>query len=950
MFKTTRVSQGLMLAFGGSLALASLPALAQDSNQRVEITGSSIKRIDSEAALPVTVITRKDIESTGATSAAELLEKITANNGQGYAQSLALGDSARPGFAGASLRGLGSNTTLILLNGRRLAVYAFDGGAVDLNGIALGAIERVEVLRDGASAVYGTDAIAGVINFITRKDFRGGEVAVSTRQPNASSGGSGGNVYNASATAGFGDLGKDRFNVFGNLTYDKYEPLKASARSYSSTSFLPNAPGGAFNRTSGNTIPASILVPGVGTVNPGVPNCLAPFSFQTSATSACRFDYAATIDIVPPQEKTAGLLRGTFALSPNAELFAEYNATRTKSQFAVSPTPASGATTFNGDPVLYPAGGKYYPKAINPATGKLENGLLWYDSAGKLTRFVPLSGDLSIFWRTLEAGPRTNQAVADQSRVLLGAQGSFGSWDYNTAVLKSESKATESYINGWLSETRLLNATCATSPCGPLSATYTPHAIDPAINPFGLNDAAGLAALQKAKLLQDTRISKSTRESWDGRLSGDLLQLPAGPLSAALGAEFRREKYDDNPLPVLSSGDVIGGGGDQQPVNGSRTVKAVFGEFSIPVFKGFEALAQFRYDKYSDFGNTTNPKVGFRWQALPTLVARASYGTGFRAPTLPDLLAPVTQTNTGGSYNDPYYEARVGNCFDSAGAPSANFNPSFCQAQLTVKQGGNPNLGPEKSKQWNIGLVFQPVKDWSATVDFWKIKLRDEIAIPDADQRLGDFISQFLTNPGAAYDASTAKLTAAGKAALNGGATGAGIVRNASTGNLAYVSIQFDNIAKIDTSGVDVSLRGVLARTEYGQFNLGLETAYLMSRKQDNVETVGQYLQFGPVVRMKNNVMFDWNLGNWSSNLSYHWQSSYADVGNVRRVGSYETFDLSVVYTGIKNLSLRAGVQNLLDRDPPYSRQGDYFQVGFDPTYVDPRGRTFVLGARYTFK
>ena len=189
MFKKTSLCHALMFAFGGGLVIASLPAVAQDSGQRVEITGSSIKRIDSEAALPVTVITRQQIEQTGATSAAELLERISASNGQGYSQTLALGDSARPGFAGASLRGLGSNTTLILLNGRRLAVYALDGGAVDLNSIALGAIERVEVLRDGASAVYGTDAIAGVINFITRKDFRGGEVSISYKKPQASGGG-----------------------------------------------------------------------------------------------------------------------------------------------------------------------------------------------------------------------------------------------------------------------------------------------------------------------------------------------------------------------------------------------------------------------------------------------------------------------------------------------------------------------------------------------------------------------------------------------------------------------------------------------------------------------------------------------------------------------------------------------------------------------------------------
>lgn len=950
MFKKTTLCRGLMLAFGGSVALIGLPALAQDS-QRVEITGSSIKRIDAEAALPVTVITRKEIEQSGVTSAAELLERLSASNGQGYNQALALGDSARPGFAGASLRGLGSNTTLILLNGRRLAVYALDGGSVDLNSIALGAIERVEILRDGASAVYGTDAIAGVINFITRKDFTGGEVQVSTRQPHSKGGGQ---TESVSATFGFGDLAKDRFNVFGNLTYDKFKELKALDREFSKTAFLPNAPGGRFDRTSGNTFPASIIVPGVGTVNPGnATGCLPPFSFQTTATGACRFDYAAVIDILPPQEKKAGLLRGTFALSANHELFGEYNRTDVVTSFPISPSPVSNATTFNNDAVLYPAGGNYYPKAINPATGRLENGVLWYPAGGTtLTRFVPLSGNLSIAWRSVEAGPRTNEVEASQDRFVLGAKGSIGSWDYDTAWLRSTSKATENYVNGWLSETKLLHSTCAagSGPCGPLNPTYTAHTIDPAINPWGLQDAAGLAALDAAKILAPTRISKSTRESFDGRISGDLMKLPAGNLSMAIGAEFRKETFSDVPLAVLSSGDVVGGGGDQQAVNGSRKVSAIFGEFSIPVFTGFEALAQFRYDKYSDFGNTTNPKVGFRWQISPALVLRSSYGTGFRAPTLPDLLQPISQTNTGGSWNDPYYEAMVGDCFTAAGAPTANFNPAYCQAQLTVRQGGNPNLGPEKSKQWNVGLVFQPVKDWSATVDIWQIKMRDQIAIADPDSLLEEFIGPFLANQNIAYDATTAHLTAAAKAALNAGATGLGINRNAASGLLGYVSAQFNNISSISTKGIDLSLKGVLARTSVGQFNLSLETSHLLTRKQDGVETLGVYQSFGPVARTKHSIGFDWIQGAWNANVAYRWQSGYLDAGGLRRVGSYEIFDLGIRYTGVKNLTLSLGVLNLFDRDPPYSRQNDYFHVGYDPTYADPRGRTFNLAAKYTFK
>jgi iron complex outermembrane receptor protein len=943
MFRKNRISAAAALVAAG-VAAPFVAAQAQNPAQRIEITGSATKRIDAETALPVTIVTKEEIARSGVTTAAELLDKLAANNGAGYNQAIAIGDSARPGFSGASLRGLGSNTTLVLLNGRRLAVYALDGGAVDLNAIALGAIERVEVLRDGASALYGTDAIAGVINFITRKDFNGIEATVATRVPQAK----GGETEHASVTAGFGDLAKNRFNVFANLTYDKAGVLKASDREYAKTSYLPNAPGGVFDRTSGNTIPASVATP-AGVLNPGVPNCLPPASFQTTPVGACRFDYASVIDIVVPQEKIGALLRGSFQLTPNIELFGEANKTETKSKFPISPTPASSATTFNGDNVFYPAGGKWYPMARNPATGNMEPGILNHLDGSNA--FVPLTGNLPIFWRTLEAGPRTNASKADQERIVLGSRGSIGSFDFDAAYLKSTSKVTESYVEGYLFESKLLNSTCdpGVVDCGPTSPGYAVGTLNPDINPFGFNDAAGLAALRSALVQGPVRISKSTRESIDGRISGEIGQLAGGPIAFAVGGERRTEKLDDQPLAVLNSGDIIGGGGNQLPVVGKRTVSAVFGEVVLPVFKGLEVLAQARYDKYSDFGNTSNPKVGLRWQPTRQLLMRASAGSGFRAPTLPDLYGQITQTNTGNNYNDPYFEAKVGDCFDANGNPTAVNTPQYCNAQLTVNQGGNPNLKPEKSRQASFGIAFQPNSDVTLSIDVWRIKVKDQIVIPDPDARLEAFIDRFLANPNAAYDPTTAKLTAAGKAALVGGATGEGIFIDAATGNLDFVSAQFGNIASIETTGVDLSARAVLARTAMGEFSASLDSTYIDSQKQDGVELVGQYAQFGPVVRWKHNLSFGWKRGAWDTLLSFHHSDGYVDQGGARRVSPWEVFDLTVSWRGIKNLTLRAGVLNLLDKDPPYSRQGDYFHVGYDPTIADPRGRTWTISATYRF-
>ena len=229
----------------------------------------------------MTVITKQEIDQLGVVNAAQLVDKLVANSGQGYQLANALGDAARPGFSGASLRGLGSNSTLILLNGRRMSVYAFDGGAVNLQQIPFAAIERVEVLRDGASAIYGTDAVAGVINFITRKDYSGLQVYGGAFLPQEK----GGEQYQANILAGYGDLAKDRFNVFGVLSYTDQNSVKSADRDFSKTALRrdisvdPNISGFPyFQRLSSNAFPGNILTRQVAFRNP----------YASPFTGACR--------------------------------------------------------------------------------------------------------------------------------------------------------------------------------------------------------------------------------------------------------------------------------------------------------------------------------------------------------------------------------------------------------------------------------------------------------------------------------------------------------------------------------------------------------------------------------------------------------------------------------------------------------------------------------------
>jgi outer membrane receptor protein involved in Fe transport len=252
------------LAAAIALAIAAAPG-ARAADIKVDVTGTNIKRIDGETGQPLQVITREEIASTGATTAMELLDRIAINSPVGnYTLANAFGDSARIGFSGASLRGLGYKYTVVLLNGRRIANYAHDGTAADLNAIPLGAIERVEVLKDGASAIYGTDAIGGVINFITRSDYKGIEASV--YYGDTFDGGA--REKSVTATLGFGDLSKDRYNAFVSMQWMKQEPLFGRDRPFMSSSYIPSE---GLDSTSGRSFPGNVAVPGIGNRNPAYP-------------------------------------------------------------------------------------------------------------------------------------------------------------------------------------------------------------------------------------------------------------------------------------------------------------------------------------------------------------------------------------------------------------------------------------------------------------------------------------------------------------------------------------------------------------------------------------------------------------------------------------------------------------------------------------------------------
>ncbi len=437
MFQKSKVCTAVLIALGGAATLLTPLAQAQ-SEQRIEITGSNIKRISAEGPLPVEVITRADIERKGVASTNDLLRSLSYMSSVN--DELISNSPNTTGTATAGFRGLSGDQTVVLLNGRRLANYGFDGAFVNLNTIPLSAIQRVEVLKDGAAAIYGADAIGGVINFITRKDYKGVDVGASY----GVSGKGDAKELSASVTAGFGNLDTDRFNVLANLNYYQRDPLMnldrertktADFRRFGGSNQLSTfAPSGNFvNPTTGLQAPFTACPDPTLLVSP------SPLSPGVAGSSSCLFDFAPYRTTLYDSERIGGLVGGRFKVSDAVQLFGEV-------LFARSESFASAA----GAP------GNFTLAANHPA-----------NSFGRA---------ISVRGRPLQAGPRTTNNTADATRFLFGVEGVLGPVDYNVAVGQAKNKATNEDGGYFLADK--MNAAIANGTFNPFSVNNAQSVID----------------------------------------------------------------------------------------------------------------------------------------------------------------------------------------------------------------------------------------------------------------------------------------------------------------------------------------------------------------------------------------------------------------------------------------------------------------------------------------
>lgn len=930
MYKLNAVS----LAVAATMAAASLPTLAQEQSQleRVVVTGSAIKRLDAETAVPVTVVKMADLKAQGITSVEQVMATLSSSQMQvGTAQVVGSGTG---GASFANMRGIGENKTLVLLNGRRIANNALDSSAPDLNTIPFAAIERIEVLRDGASSLYGTDAVGGVINFILKRDMQGATVGLDYSTPFESGGGT---QRRASITGGWGSLDKDGFNMMASLTITDNEILRGKDRDWANGNqpgrgLSPNSSSSPFANIingTGTALGAGSLVTGSGDAvkytrinllslqnqcdaveagtqfQPGLwtsPTASAASKASTYAGGRylCNTDYGSQYMLAAPKKAENFVTRANFQVNPETLAFIEMTASRNRVKAELTPGQFSTSAATN---TLYPVNGQYYLNLKNYGVQDFDPTL-----------------PIAYRWRMQDFGNRVIENVDENSRLLAGIEGDIGAYSYKMGASIAGAKGYSNLIDGYAYTKPLVDA-------------LNKGLINPWVKPGETQSKAAMDLIESMKARGRLQGGETTLQQFDGSLSGELLKLPAGPLDFAVGFDVRRETYEFAPQAAggfncvsgLSTGasDVLLCPGNTAVPKVSRNIHALYGELAVPVFQGFDMQLAVRHDRYTKIGGTTNPKVGFRYQPNQSILFRGSYNTGFKAPSFQQLSPNVAPRDYTGTWSDPVR------------CPS---DPTQCAIiGLDYTDSGNPDLKPEKSKQGTFGVVVSPLQNLTVYADYWRV---------DLDQRIRKLtITDVLNN----YQLFPDR-----------------IVRNAS-GNATLVQAGWINAADSTTRGIDWGASYQFKHST-GTWTGNINGTHMLTAKertlsnQPLVDWVGKFATRTLYLRNKFNADISWGRDNWSATLSTVYKAGYMDqdmsakgtmpAGVNTRVASYTTFGLFGTYTGFRNMSITAGIRNLLDKEPPFTHHDvdDVAGAGWDPRVADPYGRTLAVSLRYEFK
>jgi iron complex outermembrane receptor protein len=946
---------GLTLAGMGSHVLAQ-QAPASPPPQRIEITGSSIKRIAGEGALPVQVISAEDIQQQGILTAEDLLSSLganSANTNNAVSSNTVFGpdqDRLTGGASFANLRGLGPTGTLVLLNGRRISTHGQSGAAVDLNAIPMAAVQRVEVLKDGASAIYGTDAIGGVINFILKNNYRGGTIGGTMTQPFQSGGG---DSAGANLTFGFGDLDRQRFNVLVSGSFSKTKILRGIDRGWA-TGFQPDRQLSPETTSSPHANVIGVANTALGTagstVGPTDPlrytnlNLLAiqgrcqetPFGTPLSAnvqlwdrfgyTTAnsryrCGTDYGRLYMLIAPRETTNVVARANFKIGDSHTAFIEAMGSRADIDGEYTPFQFStnNAITARGNTYAtthYPVGGPHY---------------LNLQTAAGANQFDP-TRPIAYRMRMWDWGYRTNLNRSTNQRIAAGIDGDIGDYSYKAGISSGKAKGETFIKQGYARVGQFIEA-------------LNTGLIDPFLMPGEEQSPAAKQAIESMQARGRVFYGETTLEQVDATVSGPLFKLPAGQVEFAVGTDIRKESYffsgstggircyntvaaainDPVTTPQNLNDAVLGCPGNASSPKLSRDIRAVFVELQVPIMRGLSAQLAVRHDDYSQIGGTTNPKIALRWQPTRNFVVRASGNTGFRAPTPQQLNLGTVELALTGTFRDP----------ELCPVPDAN-NPQCQRASLPYRQGGNPTLQPETSRQSLLGFAWQAIDNVTFGMDFWQVALEDRIRQLSPATMIANY-DLFRGN----------------------------FIRDPNTRVVQYIQAGWVNAARSETKGVDITLQGN-AQLLGGRVSGTINATRMISHKEALLDSqplqqfVGKWSNVTLFLPWRVTYSLGFKKGSWNTTATVNYSSSYEDEDRAqytvneptqRRISKRITSNLFTTWTGIKNLTVTAGIINLFDKDPSYTWHNvdNVIGAGWDPRTSDPRGRTGQVSFSYKF-
>ena len=838
--------------------------------ERIQVTGSHIKRTDIEGPSPVTSLSAEDITKTGVTDLIGLFTKLPAAGQGTFSTQGNSSDGTGNGGSSVSLRGLGADSTLILVNGRRISVSPFaneiDTAFVDINNIPLAAIKRVDILKDGASATYGSDAIAGVINIILKDDYDGLEV--STKIGDTADGG--GKESNTSLL--FGSSSEKSNHTFVLDYFDREEILNGDrffTSSANQSALRPNDPYATDGRSSSG-YPGTIALASNNSIR-------VPDTFGNDVCPAaeikgtlCRYDYAPMSTTVPASERVSFMYMGNFEINDTLRAFIELNGQNSK-------TTIRGAASPSFNELLMSADSVNHPFADDPASEFYQQ-------------------DLTMRRRLVEIGNREKRVDSDYYRSVLGLQGEVSGWDWETAYSYIKSDSIERGVNGFPNSRR------------------TQEAIDSGLwNPFepSSNSQESLDFIET----QTTRYGKSTSKSFDGKISGPIMDMSAGELMLAVGAEYREETISDNPDDQFLRGDVFGTEATQ--ANGARDNTSIFAELAIPVTETLNIQVAVRHEDYSDFGTTTDPKVAFIWTPTDELSIRGSFGTAFRAPSLSQIGLGVTDESP--SLVDTVRCDAIGNV-DQA-----------CELfEYTAQLAGNPDLGPEESKSYNLGIIYEITEDMDFSLDYYNYDIENVIGKD----------TQFVMTSQGGNQAVVKR--------LNTGVPG-------DPGQVEVIFDRFENLFDLKTSGLDFDL-GYKMSSDMGDFKLNYVLNYVLNYEDIRTGGLVDTQEGGfeqPEIRWTTSG--SWVKADWSANFAINYVGEFEEDAPVRTrsdgttapdIDAMITVDTTVNYAGIENTTLTLGITNLFNEEPPYSYSS---WKGYASGTHNAQGRFTYLQATYKF-